>query len=726
MGFSRVPTPLVVPEVSTSSCPHGRHKHGGRSRLAALGTALLLVLGLAPMAHAAPPPATVNARDGWRFRWGDSPLGPDGVPSWAKETGAEQGWQPAVALQVPPGRGTNTLLWLSIPVPEGQWLEPALYLGNVTNAFEAYVGGQRIYSSGKLNPSGREEMDNMAWQLVPLPPTAVGGRVLLRIQGTGPAIGVTRDARVGPRHELLTSATLTGLAPFVMGTILLIIAGVSTGAAVLRRQSRMLVALTVFAASSGLLLLGTSGLFTALWAEATLGSQLTMLGAYGLLPGLAWFISDTIGEGRLRWFRIGAMVASVPATIQAVLVLVDLGAAMQLMTPFIMYSLPGLLVCFGVAAVEAWRGNADARIFSIGLGVLSLSFVLSTLPMLGLMKETDSMMHWGFLVLTLSLVGIVGRRSSLVVRALTLHTRQLEARRQEVHGLAESMGSGSQELAAVVQQLRTSSEEQTAGISRQASALQQLEATVEEIRQSSHVTADKAHQLASSAQSAEQVGQEGAAAIERTLSNLEAIRAEVSEMASRILTLDARTREVSGIVDTVKTLADQSNMLAINAAIEAVRNGDSGKGFAVVAKEMRSLADQSIQATTRIRDVLDGLSTSMRDTAKLSEQGELRVRGSLDAVRTSGSQLQQLAGIIGETSTSVRQITAAVAQQDAGTHQIAQAIQELSGQMQRTLKVVEETQTVTRSVQSLAERMSGVASQALRSGTLDAPAVPGH
>ncbi|WP_164009369.1 methyl-accepting chemotaxis protein [Pyxidicoccus trucidator] len=725
MGFSRVSTALVVLGTSSSNSPHRRHRRGGSSsRLAGLGTALLLVLALTSLAHAATPPATVPAIEGWRFRWGDAPLGPDGVPTWAKETGAEEGWRPVAAFQVPPDRGTNTFLWLSIPVPDGKWLEPALFLGTVANAFEAYSGGQLLFSSGKLNPSGREEMDNMAWHVVPLPPTAAGQRVLLRIQGSGPAIGVLRDARVGARHELLSSMTRTGLASFVMGTLLLAIALASAGAAILRRQRRMLVGLTVFAGGSGALLLGMSGLFLSLWDSTLLSGQLTLLGAYGILPGLAWFISDTIGEGRLRWFRIGAAVVSVPATIQCVLVLVDFGAAQQFVTLLTLYSLPGLMVCVGVAAVEAWRGNADARIFVTGLGILMLTLVHVTLPQLGLMEATDSQMHWGFLALTLSLVGIVGRRSALVVRSLTQHTRKLEERRQEVHTLAENMGSGAGELAAVAQQLRTTSEEQTAGISRQATALQQLEQTVEEIRQGSHVTADKAQQLATSAQGAEQVGRDGGAAIERTLSNLETIRAEVSEMASRILALDARTREVSGIVDAVKTLADQSNMLAINAAIEAVRNGDSGKGFAVVAREMRSLADQSIQATTRIRDVLDGLSTSMRDTAKLSEQGEQRVRGSLDAVRTSGAQLQKLASIIGDTSTSVRQITAAVAQQDAGTHQIAQAIQELSGQMQRTLKVVDETRTVTRSVQSLAERMSGVSDQALRSGMLDSNPAP--
>jgi methyl-accepting chemotaxis protein len=685
---------------------------------------LLLVLLSAPLAHAAPAQATVPAVDGWRFRWGDSPLGPDGIPTWAKGTGTEQGWQPVEALKKPPGRGTNTLLWLSIPVPEGKWLEPALYLGNVANAFEAYAGGQRIYASGKVNPSGRESMDSMAWHLVPLPPEVEGQRILLRIQGTGPAIGVTRDARVGSRHELLAAVTRTGLAPFVIGMLLLAIAGVTAGAAVLRRQRRMLVALTLFSGGSGVLLLGMSGLLSALWDMSVASSQLTLLGSYCILPGLAWFMSDTIGEGRMRWFRIGAAVVSVPAAIQGALVLVDLSMAQGLLSLMTLYSLPGIMVCVGVAAVESWRGNSDARIFVAGLGILCFFCVLSTLPVLGLAEATDSQLHWGFFSLTLSLVGIVGRRSSRVMHSLAQHTRRLEERRKEVRQLADSMGSGAGELAAVVQQLRATSEEQTTGISRQATALQQLEQTVEEIRQSSHVTADKARLMAASAETAEQVGRDGGAALERTLTDLSAIRTEVSEMARHILALDARTREIAGIVDAVKALADQSNMLAINAAIEAVRSGDAGKGFGVVAREMRSLADQSIQATQRIRDVLDGVSASMREAAKVSEQGEQRVRGSLDAVRTSGVQLQKLSSIISDTSSSVRQITAAVAQQDTGTNQIAQAIQELSGQMQRTLKAVDETQNVTHSVQSLAQRLSGVADHALRSGTLDAQEAP--
>ncbi|NTX09664.1 chemotaxis protein [Myxococcus sp. CA056] len=681
---------------------------------------VLMLLVLAPSARAEGPGArSVELESGWRYRWGDSPVGPDGVPTWAHEADAED-WRPMVALREPPGKGSNTFLWLSLPVPHGTWPEPALFLGTVANAFEVYAGGRRVYASGTLNPSGHESMENMAWNLVTLPPSVPGTRVLLRIQSTGQTIGASREARVGSRHELAARVTRDGLAPFVMGTLLLVVAAVSAGAALLRRQRRMLVALTVFAGGSGLMLLGSSGLLVSLWDAKLLSSQLTLLGAYLLLPGLGWFISDSILEGQLRWFRWGATVLSVPAALQSLMLFVDLGTVYRQLHLFTFYSLPCLFLCVIVAARAAWRGSIDARIFVVGLGVLTFVLLLSTLPLLGFTEVTGTYHHWGFMALTVSLVGIVARRSTMVVRSLASHTRQLEARSKDVRELATGMGRGAGELATVVQQLRTSSEEQTVGIGRQATALKELEQTVQEIRQGSLVTADKTRLLASSIVVAEEAGRDGGAAIDRTLSNLEAIRVEVSEMARRILALDARTREISGIVDTVKGLADQSNMLAVNAAIEAARSGEHGRGFAVVSREVRSLADQSILATQRIREVLEGVNTSMREAAKMSEQGEQRVKVSLDAVRVSGSQLQKLAGIIGDTSSSVRQISMAVSQQDAGTSQIAMAIQDLSGQMQQTLRVVEETQRVSRSVQTLAESMSGAAGKALQSGTLGA------
>src|SRR5690606_16188256 len=117
----------------------------------------------------------------------------------------------------------------------------------------------------------------------------------------------------------------------------------------------------------------------------------------------------------------------------------------------------------------------------------------------------------------------------------------------------------------------------------------------------------------------------GAEAIDETVGGLESIQREVSEVADRVRQLGAGARQVAGITETVKDLADQSNMLALNAAIEATRSGEHGKGFAVVAREMRTLADQSLEATKRVGRILDDIAQAINATVSLSEKGQKRV-----------------------------------------------------------------------------------------------------
>ncbi|QSQ16022.1 methyl-accepting chemotaxis protein [Myxococcus landrumensis] len=709
------PSPTRIDSLASRVTFVRRHAPSHRAtRLALLGCVLLAALAHAPVANATEQ-LPVPVVEGWKYRWGDSPPGTDGIPLWAQATNVTDEWHTMEALKPPPGRGANSFLWVSIPLPRGPWAEPALILGEVNTAVEVYANGQRVYVSGRLNTSGPELSENMVWHLIPVPATALGTSLLLRIQSSNPNIGITQYAKLGSRHELLATVTREGQASFVMGVLLLAVGIATGGAFVLHWRRRMLAGLAIFAGSAGSLLLGLSGLPYALWDTPLTATRFTVIGIFMVLSGLMEFISDALLENRNRWFRIGALAYTTLCSLFALSAVVDLATAQRIMAAFLPSSFCVLLIVLFVSVKEAWRGNPDARIFVAGLGGMTLFLALTILPVVGVLPQLfGNVSHWGYLALTLSLLGIVARRSMQVVRSLEAHTRQLEERQAEVRNLAERMGTGAGELATVVQQLRSTSDQQTEGVSRQAAALQEAEQTVKEIRRSSQLTAEKASSLAASAEGAEQVGREGSAALERTLADLAAIRAEVSEMARRILALDERTKEVSGIVDSVKDLADQSNMLAINAAIEAARSGESGRGFGVVAREMRGLADQSIRATHRIREVLNGVGASMREAAQFSEKGDERVRQSLDAVRTSSAQFQELAILIGDSSASMRQITAAVSAQDAGTQQMAMAIQELSGQMQRTLKTVQETQEATRSVQSLAESMSGLASQSLR------------
>jgi methyl-accepting chemotaxis protein len=185
----------------------------------------------------------------------------------------------------------------------------------------------------------------------------------------------------------------------------------------------------------------------------------------------------------------------------------------------------------------------------------------------------------------------------------------------------------------------------------------------------------------------------------------------VDEIARRIGQLVERTEQIGGITQTVKDLADQSNMLALNAAIEAVRSGEHGKGFAVVAREIRSLADQSIEATSRVREILEDIGSATRAAVAITEHGSQKIDGGLGQVRATGENLRALSNIVKENSAAVRQIAAAVSQQNAGITQIFGAVTDQTRMMDETMRRLETTTKAAAVLKGLSQRVADVVSR---------------
>ena len=265
-----------------------------------------------------------------------------------------------------------------------------------------------------------------------------------------------------------------------------------------------------------------------------------------------------------------------------------------------------------------------------------------------------------------------------------------------------------QHLGEASRALEESTSEQGQTITRQATALQEMQVTAQEIRQTSVLAAEKAEAVLQQAERADEVSVSGGAAIERSLLGLTDIRAQVGEIAEKIAQLAGRTQQVSGITQSVKDLADQSNMLALNAAIEAVRSGEHGKGFAVVAREIRSLADQSIEATGRVREILEDIGSAIRSTVAITERGAQKIEGGLSQVRQSGENLRALSGIVKDNSAAVRQIAAAVSQQNVGIKQIFSAVTDQNRMMDETLRRIETTTRAAVVLRQLSLRVSDV------------------
>jgi methyl-accepting chemotaxis protein len=277
---------------------------------------------------------------------------------------------------------------------------------------------------------------------------------------------------------------------------------------------------------------------------------------------------------------------------------------------------------------------------------------------------------------------------------------------ERLRSVTQNLQQASEALNASTEQLNASSAEQSQTVARQASALQETQVTAQEIRQTSLLAAQKADAVLSVAERADELSRMGEASLEQTLAGLNDIRTQVQEIAQKILELGERTVQIGSITQTVKDLADQSNMLALNAAIEAVRSGEHGKGFGVVAREIRALADQSIESTDRVRELLDDIGNSVATAVRATERGSQRMEVGLEQVRSYGKSLRELSTINQDNAAAVRQIAAAVGQQNVGINQITTAVSDLSKMMDETVARIGATGEAATTLQIISEQLS--------------------
>ncbi len=269
---------------------------------------------------------------------------------------------------------------------------------------------------------------------------------------------------------------------------------------------------------------------------------------------------------------------------------------------------------------------------------------------------------------------------------------------------AHGMGAASAEILAAVSQHTASANEQLAAVS-------QTSATVNEVRAAAEQSAQRAEEVADLAQVSLHVGQDGSAAVEAILKSMVEIKAKVELIAQDILTLSQQTQQIGEITSTVNDLADQSNILALNAAIEAARAGEQGRGFAVVAAEVRNLADQSKQATAKVRTILGDIQKATHAAVMATEQGTRGVDAGMTLTQRAGEVIRQLGINIHDAAQAAQQIVASARQQSIAMDQIAQAIKEINQAAIQSVAGARQSQTAAEGLANLARDLQSSTSR---------------
>ena len=269
-------------------------------------------------------------------------------------------------------------------------------------------------------------------------------------------------------------------------------------------------------------------------------------------------------------------------------------------------------------------------------------------------------------------------------------------------------------LAALVSQIRTAAEEiatatteilaattqQAAGTAEEVAAVQETSSTVGEVKQTAQVVAQKAKAVAESAQRSAQVAQDGRKAVEESVTGTQQAKTQMEGIAARILALSEQAQAIGEITATVSDLAEQSNLLAVNAAIEAAKAGEAGKGFAVVAVEVKSLAEQSKQAAAQVRGILSEIQRATQAAVMAAEQGVKASETGVGVATRAGEAIRLLAERLADSSQAAQQILAAAQQEVAGMDQVALAMQNIQ---QASTQAMASTRQVERAAQDLTE-----------------------
>ncbi|MFY0530296.1 methyl-accepting chemotaxis protein [Archangium gephyra] len=253
--------------------------------------------------------------------------------------------------------------------------------------------------------------------------------------------------------------------------------------------------------------------------------------------------------------------------------------------------------------------------------------------------------------------------------------------------------------------LATSSQ-QSAMANEQASTIHETGATVAEIAQTSKQATSFADTVISGTSRSDALGADGQKVVDESVAAMEKLSEQVKAIALAITDLNEQTLQIGDIITTVKDVAEQSNLLALNASIEAAKAGDQGRGFAVVAMEMRTLAEQSKMAANQVRALLGEVQKGTRAAVTATEEGSRRALAAMELAQSAGAAIKGLSDVIRDSSGAARQIAGNTRQQTIGVEQIAAAMNELTIAMQDNVEGTKRIEQVAGNLSNLSKRFS--------------------
>ncbi|WP_313225171.1 methyl-accepting chemotaxis protein [Stutzerimonas nitrititolerans] len=274
----------------------------------------------------------------------------------------------------------------------------------------------------------------------------------------------------------------------------------------------------------------------------------------------------------------------------------------------------------------------------------------------------------------------------------------------EVAGSTSQVAAAAEEMSAITDEFNRDVAQQRHEIEQVATAMNEMTATVQDV-------ARNAAQAAASAQAADREAQQGQQVVHETVSSIESVSVEVEHTASAIQRLEADSQSISAVLEVIRGVAEQTNLLALNAAIEAARAGEQGRGFAVVADEVRTLASRTQQSTLEIQQVIEQLQSGARNAAEVMHRGRAQVDSSVLQAQQAGSSLTSITSAVASISDMNTQIASAAEQQSAVSDEISQNVVNINQVADRVTESASQTAQASSQLAHLAVGLQSLVGQ---------------
>jgi len=289
----------------------------------------------------------------------------------------------------------------------------------------------------------------------------------------------------------------------------------------------------------------------------------------------------------------------------------------------------------------------------------------------------------------------------LAMKEMTLKLNQMLS---QIRESTTQVSETSLNLTSITAQSKTGAEQQSVQLTQTATAMDQMSATVNEITQSAQMAAD-------AASTADDEVLNGSQIVSQTHAAMGELVETMMNVSQTIANLEAETESVGSILDVIRGIADQTNLLALNAAIEAARAGEQGRGFAVVADEVRSLASRTQQSTEEIQVMISNLQNEAKKSVESMKSSMTSVEQTAEKTEQTGEALEQISQSVGTIKDMNVQIASASEEQNVVSQQISQSVQHVNEKAHETMTGAEQAASIANSLSQTANELDQIVKQ---------------